>query len=45
MLESAKMEQKKPFVAPDFEIVDLTVGDILMSSVIKKPDEWIPDWF
>ena len=35
------MEQKKPFIAPDFEIVELSVGDILMSSVTSKPDEWI----
>ncbi len=35
------MDNKKPYIAPEFQIVELTVGDIIMSSAISKPDDWI----
>lgn len=28
------MENKKPFAAPEFEIIEFTVADIIMSSVV-----------
>lgn len=34
------MDNKKPYTAPEFEIIELSVGDIIMSSTVSKPDSW-----
>lgn len=39
-----EMEQKKTYVAPELEIIELTVGDIILSSALL-PGEWLPGWY